>query len=87
MLLFMWYDNITIPVLVAFQNIFSVDPSLWSGHGAQQVQGQALHPCSGEEEENPGVRVGGWYIIQTISNITIIVLDAEILVDRKETNV
>ena len=59
MLFFTWYDNITIPVLVAFQNIFSVDPSLWSGHGAQQVQGQALHPCSGEEEENPGLRGGG----------------------------
>ena len=51
--------NIIIPVLVAFQNILSVDPSLWSGHGAQQVQGQALHPCSGEEEENPGLRGGG----------------------------
>ena len=64
MLFFTWYDNI-ICYLSCFElkTIYSktscfVDPSLWSGHGAQQVQGQALHPCSGEEEENPGVKGG-----------------------------
>ena len=61
MLFFTWYDNIIFPALEQYLSKHSafVDPSLWSGHGAQQVQGQALHPCAGEEEENPGLRGGG----------------------------